>query len=50
MAGVSLKGDEAPMTCNRERITGSHIPRWYCRIGDEPTQCEFGSRIVLDLR
>jgi len=31
-------------------ITGSHIPSWYCRFGDDPTQYQFGRRIVLDVR
>ena len=50
MAGVKLAGDVGPMTCNRELITGSHILRWYCRLGDDPAQYELGRRIMLDLR
>jgi hypothetical protein len=50
MAGVKLAGDAGPMTCNRESITGSHILRWYCRLGDDPAQYELGRRIMLDLR
>jgi len=50
MRGVRLEADAGPLTCNREAITGSHIVRWYCRIGEEPAQYELGRRIVLNLR
>ena len=49
MAGVKLSGDAGPMTCNRETMTGSHILRWYCRIGDEAAQYELNRRILLTL-
>ncbi len=50
MAGVTLKDDEAVTTCKRESITGSHIPRWYCRFGDDPAQYQLSRQIVLDVR
>jgi len=33
-----------------ETITGSHIPRWYCRSGTESTQYLLATPIVLILR
>ena len=49
MAGVKLSGDAGSMTCNREMITGSHLLRWYCRMGDDPAQYELGAPILLRL-
>ncbi len=49
MVGVKIDGDAGPMTCGREAITGSHIVRWYCRLGDDPSQYELGRRILLEL-
>jgi len=50
MAGVTLKDADVPTTCTRQMITGSHIPRWYCRIGDQPDQYALDRHIVLVLR
>jgi hypothetical protein len=50
MRGVKLKDGDPPTTCNREMITGSHIQRWYCRFGEDPTQYQLGGRIVFDFR
>ncbi len=50
MMGVTLKDADVPTTCYRQMITGSHIPRWYCRIGDQPDQYALDRRIVLVLR
>jgi hypothetical protein len=49
MTGVTLKEDESPTTCKRERMTGSHIPRWYCRFGEDATQYQLTRQIVLDV-
>ena len=50
MAGVKLQGEAGAVTCSRETITGSHILRWYCRLGEEPTDYELGTRILLRIR
>jgi hypothetical protein len=50
MAGVALKQDESPTTCKREMMTGSHIPRWYCRFGEDPVQYQLSREMVLDVR
>ena len=50
MAGVALKEDESPTTCKREMMTGSHIPRWYCRFGEDPAQYQLSREMVLDVR
>jgi len=49
MTGVTFKEGEESANCKRERITGSHIPRWYCRFGDNPTQYQLTREIVLDV-
>jgi len=49
MAGVALKEGDEPMNCKREPITGSHIPRWYCRFGDDPAQYQLSRQMVLDI-
>lgn len=50
MAGVMLQQDDSPTSCKREMLTGSHIPRWYCRFGDDSTQYQLSRQIVLDVR
>ena len=50
MAGVMLQQDESPASCKREMLTGSHIPRWYCRFGDDSTQYQLSRQIILDVR
>ena len=50
MTGVALQQDESPVTCKREMMTGSHIPRWYCRFGDDSTQYQLSRQMVLDVR
>ena len=50
MTGVALQQDDSPTTCKREMITGSHIPRWYCRFGDDSTQYQLSRQMVLDAR
>ena len=49
MAGVALQQDDSPTTCKREMMTGSHIPSWYCRFGDDPSQYQLSRQIVLDV-
>ena len=50
MTGVAVNAGPDQMSCNRETITGSHIPRWYCRSGTESTQYLLATPIVLILR
>ena len=50
MTGVAVNVGPDQMSCNRETITGSHIPRWYCRSGTESTQYLLATPIVLILR
>ena len=50
MAGVMLQESDAPAVCKREMITGSHVPRWYCRFGEDSTQYQLTRQMVLDVR
>ena len=50
MAGVALKDGDSASECKREMITGSHIPRWYCRFGEDATQYGLVRRVALDVR
>ena len=52
MVGVAVTTGEGESSaaCSRDMITGSHILRWYCRLGSDPTQYDLGRPIVLELR
>jgi hypothetical protein len=50
MTGIGVSVGPDQMSCNRETITGSHILRWYCRFGSEPTQYLLATPIALIIR
>jgi hypothetical protein len=50
MTGVTFQDGEESASCKRDLITGSHIPRWFCRFGDDPAQYQLSREMLLVIR
>jgi hypothetical protein len=40
-------GGGGAMVCNREMVTGSHVPKWYCRYAEDSEATRLATRNAL---